>query len=340
MHQAANGGAFVKFQVSRILEWIDGLFKNDGDKPHATGRRALKNLILYNKQYPHLSESAIEKLYVQVTPASLESYLEVLSDIFKADDQPNVPFWKILSALLFILGNTESQIRMMSSRLLRMFEERQGNHSKLQDLDISISDKTRVVNRTAQFEMSERLVKQHPELAYHVVSELSNFFISLQPDLQRNMVNILIPWLKTIELQVTASGGLTATSYMILVNLICVTVQCHSNLDYEIQALWHSLATEQHAGNVRVILDFVIDLTLDRRDEKFIVFAKQIVVHLSSSRAGVGVIDALLQNITPRKMYPEKPPSIEAPPEAGSLPYVAPLNKIFTNATPQVSQFF
>ncbi|KAI9728200.1 MAG: Cell morphogenesis protein PAG1 [Chrysothrix sp. TS-e1954] len=336
IHRADNSSP-QRFQVLRILEWIDTLFKNDGAKHHATGRRALGHLIVYNRQFPYFSEIAIEKLYVQATSAGLESYLKVLFEVFRSEEVPDVPFWKILSALLFILGNTESQIRMMSARLLRTFEERQGNSSKLQDLDISISDKTRVVNRSAQFEMSERLVKQHPDLAFRVVSELAKYFIDLQPDLQRNMVNILIPWLRSIKLDRTSSGVLSAPTYVTLVNLFHITVRCHSTLDYEIQALWHSLATKEHAANVALILDFLLSLTLDRKDQTFLRFAKQIVVHLSSSQAGGGVIDTLLLCITPKKMLPETPTSVEPPSDAKLLPYVTPLEHIFPNTTSQAT---
>lgn len=313
------------------------MFRTESDKTHMTGRRALKNLISHNIGFPVLLEKSIDKLYVAETAKSLESYIEVISDIMMSGKSPPLPFWKIFSALLFILGNEKSNIRMKSAKLLRFLDEQDRKGSKLQDLDISISDKTTAVNKKAQFEISQRLATQHSEQAFSVFSEFSKHFNALHADHKRNIVLALLPWIKTLELQLDPKGGPTASSYMLLVNLLKMTIDHSMTLHHEIQALWQALATGPHAGNVKLILDFMIDLCLERRDEKLVQVAKQVVVFLSSTPAGQKVIESLLLEIGPRNMWEEKGRLVHRPEEAKNFPHLAELSAASTDDSNLVS---
>ncbi|EHL01572.1 putative Cell morphogenesis protein PAG1 [Glarea lozoyensis 74030] len=104
----------------------------------------------------------------------------------------------------------------------------------------------------------------------------------LQPDAQRNMVAVILPWIQIIELQLDPNGGPTAYSYVLLANLFEITIKSSSGLHHEVQALWQALATGPHAGNVQLVLDFIMSLCLDRREQNFVEYAKQIVVFLST----------------------------------------------------------
>lgn len=313
-----------------MLVWIDRCFNTPSHRTHATARRALKNLILHNKQYSYLLERSIETLFLATTAKALESYIEVISDIFMSEEAPVIPYWRIISALLFVLGDEESKTRMKAARLLRFFDDRQSKKAKLQDLDISISDKTTAVYKKAQFEISQRLALQHPELAFHVFAEFAKHFKEVHADNQRNMVLAILPWIKTVNLQLDPMGGPTSMSYMLMVNLFEITVKCSTSLHHEIQALWQALATGPYAGNVQLIVDFVIDLSLSRKSQNFVPYAKQVIVFLSTTPAGQKVIDFLLLQIGPRTMAQDKRdfklPLIE--PE--TLPYLADL----TSAVP------
>jgi len=264
---------------------------------------------------------------------SLESYFEVVVQVLTERDDFAPHFSRILSAGLYTLGNESNDLRVKSARLLRTLEERQHKSSKLQDLDVSVSDKTIAVYKLAQFEISRRLAKQHTELAFHVFSEFSKYFTNLLPDHQRNMVAAMLPWIQTIELQLDPNGGPTANSYMLLVNLFEITIRCGTALHNEIQALWQALATGPHAGNVRLVLDFIISLCLEKREQNFVDYAKQIVVYLSSTPAGAKVIEFLLLQITPKAMVAEKREPSSIPPEAAKFPHLANLDMVLPIGT-------
>ena len=305
---------------------------------HLIGRRALENLIVQNRDYPYLMEHSIEMCYAPDRPRALESYFEVVTKVLMEYEDYPIAFWRILGTVLFTLGSDKSHIRMKSAKLLRTFEQRQQKSSKLQDFDISISDRTTAVYKLAQFEISRRLAKQHSELAFYIFSQFSVHFKNITPDSQRNMIAAILPWVQTVELQLDPSGGPTAQSYMLLANLLEITTKASGALHNEVQALWQALATGPHGGNVQLVLDFVISLCLDRREQSFVDYAKQIVVYLSSTPAGQKVVEFLLLQITPRNMVQEKREPIVIPPDASGLPYVADLGEALPIGNRQVGE--
>ena len=319
-------GTPMSFDIRRMLSWIDQIFDTINDRMHHIGRRALVNLIIHNKSYPKFLEHTIDMCYSAENPKALESYFEVTSQVLTGQKEYPLAFWRILGAVLVLLGNENCHVRMKSARLLRTMEQRQQKNSKLQDFDISISDKTTAVYKLAQFEISKRLAKQHSELAFFIFSQFSKHYKNIPPDRQRNMVAAILPWVQSIELQLDPNGGPTAQTYMLLANLLEITTKSSSGLHNEVQALWQALATGPHGGNVQLVLDFVISLCLERREQSFIDYAKQIVVFLSSTPAGQKVVEFLLMQITPKNMvHPERPKLMEISPDILGLPYLADL---------------
>ncbi|KAL8700713.1 MAG: hypothetical protein Q9201_005304 [Fulgogasparrea decipioides] len=326
---SVHGGS-LSFDVVRMLAWIDQIFDTASEKMHHVGRRALLNLIIYNPDCPFLLENTIERCYASERSNALESYFEVATKILTEQPEYPLAFWRVLGAVLFTLGNEKGTVRIQSARLLRTLEERQQKSSKLQDFDISISDRTTAVYKLAQFEISRRLARQHTALAFHIFSQFALHFKNVSPDSQRNMVAAILPWIQAIELQLDPGGGPTAQSYMLLANLLEITTKASGALHNEVQALWQALATGPHGGNVQLVLDFVISSCLDRREQSYVDYAKQIIVYLSSTPAGQKVVEFLLLQITPKNMVQDKHQdrdSVMPPQNTVGLPYVADLSQ-------------
>ncbi|KAJ5783201.1 hypothetical protein N7457_004975 [Penicillium paradoxum] len=323
-----ESGSVLQFDVSRMLSWIEMIFSTISDKWHAIGRRALKNLIIHNQEHSYLMERSIEMCYITERPRTIESYFEVVTQVLFEYPEYPLAFWRVLGAVLVTLGNEKREIRMKSAKLLRKLEERQQKNSRLQDFDISISDKTTAVYKLAQFEISKRLASQHSDLAFTIFSEFSLHFRNLRPDNQRNMVAAILPWVQTMELQVDPNGGPTAKSYMLLANLFEITIRCSTILPNQVQALWQALATGPHGGNVQLVLDFIISICLERKEQNFVEYAKQMVVFLSGTPAGSKVIEFFLLQVVPKNMVQERKELTPPPPDIKNLPYVADLGTV------------
>ncbi|OAA74197.1 Armadillo-type fold protein [Cordyceps fumosorosea ARSEF 2679] len=333
-----ESGVTLQFDVRRMLAWVEGIFNSGSDRMNVTGRLALKNLVIHNRDYPYLLGRCIARCYLADAPKVLESYFMVTVDVLQECPEYPCPFWKMLSLCLFTLGNEQSEIRSKSAAALRSLEIRQQRNSKIRDFDISIADKTQAVYKLAQFEISKRLAMSYTELAFHIVSELTYYFKDLQPAAQRNVVAVILPWIQAIELKLDPNGGPTAQSYVLLANLLEITIKSSGALHHEVQALWQALATGPHPGNVRLVLDFIMQLCLERREQNFVEYAKQIVVFLSttSGTPGIKVVEFLLLQITPKAMVPnEKRNSIPPPPDVSAFPYCADLNEALPVGTKQ-----
>ncbi|KAL2281620.1 hypothetical protein FJTKL_11513 [Diaporthe vaccinii] len=335
-----ESGASLQFDVRRMLAWLETIFSNGNDRMKLIGRRALKNLIVYNQEFPYLLEHCILRCYLTDIPKVLESYFTVVTQVLhEYPDYPS-PFWKLLGLCLFTLGNDQSDIRTRSAQVLHAIEERHlhAKISKIQDFDISISDKTKAVYKLAQYKISERLSKQHTDLAFYIFSEFTLYFKDLQPVNQRSVIAVILPWIQSVELKVDPNGGPTGQSYVLLANLLEITIKSSAALHNEVQALWQALATGPYPGNVRLVLDFIMSLCLERREQNFVEYAKQIVVFLASTNSNPGhkVVEFLLLQITPKAMVPnEKRETVPPPSDVNHFPYCADLTDALPVGTKQ-----
>lgn len=335
-----ESGASLQFDVRRMLAWIEAIFSNGNDRMKTIGRRALKNLIVYNQEFFYLLEHCISRCYLTDVPKVLECYFTVVTEVLLEYPEYPSPFWKLLGLCLFTLGNDQSEIRSRSAQVLQTIEERhlQAKASKIQDFDISISDKTKAVYKLAQYKISERLSKQHAELAFYLFSEFTLYFKDLQAVNQRSVIAVILPWIQSVELKIDPNGGPTGQSYVLLANLLEITIKSSASLHNEVQALWQALATGPYPGNVRLVLDFIMSLCLERREQNFVEYAKQIVVFLASTNSNPGhkVIEFLLLQITPKAMVPnEKRDTAPPPPDIVHFPYCADLNDALPVGTKQ-----
>ena len=331
-----DSSAILAFNLPRMLSWIDMIFATNNDKVHTIGKRALRLLLLNNTDQSVILEHAIECCFRTENIKALESYFDVVAGVLIQDPAYPVDFWRILGTVVFTLGSESREVRMMSARLLRTLDERQEKSSNLQEFDISISDKTKAVYKLAQFEYSKRLASAHPHLAFLIFSEFSLHYKSARTDHQRNIVAGILPWMQTLELQVDpATGGPTAVSYMLLANMFEITICSSSAMHNEVQALWQALATGPHAGNVQLILDFIIYLCLERREQNFVDHAKQIIVYLSTTPAGSRVLEFFMLQLTPRNMVNDKKNSDHLVPDMRHLPYVADLSSVLPTGNKQ-----
>lgn len=301
------------------------------------------NLIVSNRDTPYLLEVSIEQCYAPDRPDALESYIDVVTNVIHEFEDYPIPFWRILAALLFLLGNEKSKIRTQSAKLLQRLEQRRQQNSRIQDFDISIADQTTAVFKSASFEISRSLSKEHKDLAYFIFSQFSLHFRNIHPDNQRQMVYAILPWIQVIELKVEAGPQKpdqkkpTAQSYMLLANLLEITTKTSAVLHNEVQALWRALATG-HPGNAQLVLNFVIDLSLDRGDQAFVRYAKQIIVYMAGDAAGPKVVEFLLQQITYKHTVHKTPAPIMMPPDSLGLPYVADLSEALPIVNQQVRE--
>lgn len=305
------------------------MFERDSDSVNVIGRRALVNIIENNADESIPIQRMITRLYDARSTRCLNNYLTVVATVTRGLlNRDTLEHSTLLTALLFTLSSSDGHIRTTSARLLRHLDERRelakGTSCRLQNFEMSISDRTPAVYKKAQYDITSRLAEAFAYCADDVFAEFAKNFHRLRQNAedQRNFVHAILPWLKNLDLQLQESLEVTSTAYMVLMNLLEITFNYSAPLQHEVQALWQTLVAGPHRGNVRLILEFTMNLTLVKRNPLLVEVVRQIIVFLSDTTAGERLIDALLQNIVPWKMVYD--PDKEAqriqnshPPEVG-----------------------
>ncbi|KAF8253553.1 hypothetical protein K440DRAFT_236308 [Wilcoxina mikolae CBS 423.85] len=322
----AGSNGMLSFNVDGLFRWIQSIFATPSDRTHRIGRRALRNILLHN-QKTGLLKDAIRLCYVyESSTKATQSYFSVICEVLREYPHYLDGIWKVMTLCLFKLGDDNADIRLQAAKLLRITEEMEFGISRVRDFEVSISDKTVAVYKRAQFQLSKTLSIYHSELAVFVFSELTLFFNLTEGKAQRDILHALLPWIQRIDLTLEPNNELTPSSYMVLANLFQITVKFSSKIHSEIQAVWQSLATAPYLGNVQVILDFIINQSLERREQSFVEYGKQIIVFLSETPAGAKLVEALAIYLQPKLMtIATREPSLI--PDSSMFPYVADLRE-------------
>ncbi|KAK7203023.1 cell morphogenesis N-terminal-domain-containing protein [Myxozyma melibiosi] len=296
--------AVMSFDVPAIFQWANAVFDANTDRMHTIGRRAIVNMLRSNKGHADLLARTITYCYHSESgPRASESYFYVLADVLINDNEYPCDMRQPIALGLFKIGDERSQVRVKAAALLKAVELRFFGKSKVQDYEISISDRTTAVYKRAQFNLSNQFSLEYDDLKYTIFSELSMYFHIVSPHMRRDILAIMIPWISNMELQLEPNGkNPSPSAYMVMTNLFEITIRFSNEIQNEVEALWVTLASNRHMGNVRAILDYLINMGVERRDPAFVEYSKQIVVYIASTPAGSKLVEALVAYIQPTSM--------------------------------------
>ncbi|KAJ8098254.1 cell morphogenesis N-terminal-domain-containing protein [Lipomyces tetrasporus] len=320
--------AVISFDVTAIFTWSHAVFQSPAEKMHAVGCRAIVNMLKANREHKAILAKTILFCYSEGPGArASENYFFAVADVLiDVADYP-CEMRQPIALGLFKIGDEKSAVRLKAAALLKAVETRFFGKSNVQDYEISISDRTTAVYKRAEFNLSNQFALEYDELKYPILSELTMFFSVVSPVSRRDILAILIPWISTVELQLDPNGkDPSPSAYMVMTNLFDITVRFSNKIQNEIEALWVTLASARHLGNVRAILDFLINTSVEKRDPAFVEYGKQVVVYLASTPAGAKLVEALVAYIQPTSMLQTRGDIREYPGIEDQFPYVADLS--------------
>ncbi|KAK9476437.1 cell morphogenesis N-terminal-domain-containing protein [Lipomyces japonicus] len=330
--------AVMSFDIHSLFAWTHAIFNSDSPKLHAIGKQATVNLLMANQDHKLLLDKAIAFCYAEEPGASFtQTYFNAVADVLIQNPHYPCNIRQPFALGLFKISDEKSEIRVKAAALLKAMELRFFAKSHVQNYEISISDRTTAVYKRAQFNLSTQFALEYSGLTYPIISELTMFFNIVSVSCRRDILAILIPWLSAVELQLDPNGrDPSPSAYMVMTNLFEITVRFSSKIQNEIEALWVTLASARHHGNVRAILDFLINTSVERRDSTFVEYGKQIVVYIASTPAGAKLVEALIAYIQPTSMLPTHGDPREYPNIEEQFPYVADLSQSLPYSSKQV----
>lgn len=337
----------MSFDIVGVLQWVDAVFNSTTDRVHRIGRRALRNILSDNLNQPTVMDETLAMCFINPPEhKSTQSYFNVIADLIIENENTGYKLYQIFAVCQYKLGDPQLEIRQKAFKLLRVTEERFFGSSSIDLFEAGALSQTVAVYKKAQYMLVRTLTHEHFNHAMLVFSELCSFFPQMKETQRREVITIILPWISIMELQNELNDAeLSTAAYMVLVNLFEMTVKYSDKLQTEVEALWTALASAT-THNVRTILKFLMQQSIEQRNPSFVVFARQIVVYLSRSPEGATLYEVLLIAMEPRAWKWRETPASPVPdfvgfPHAASLAELLPAqSKLVPFTTGQLALIF
>jgi hypothetical protein len=293
-------------------------------------RKALEGLLISNSHVPQFLEIAIRHCYSgKPTLKSTQGYFFAVAEIFfRENEYPCERACKIMALALFKIGDAELEVRQTALRLLKIIEKRFFGETCSDEFEVGISSQLSSIYKQAQIQLSARLAEkvrkrdeekrnhlvndQKPksfkdlyEETHYMLSEITNRFEFVPDKIKKDVLCYLVPWVRNVELLLFDDCELQTTTFVMISNLFFITVKYGDLFIKEIEKLWQQLVIGEYGRNVRAIVKYLIDVGLEKRNPIFVLHAKRVFIYLGRTATCSAVIDALINEITPKSMTPQ-----------------------------------
>jgi furry protein family len=334
----------MSFDIMGVLQWVHAVFNSSTDRVHRIGRRALRNVLSDNLDQNMVMDETLAMCYL--SPAEdktnspndkcTQSYFNVVADLIIDNENTGYKIYQIFALSQYRLGHPSVEIRDKAFKLLMISEERMFGRSCIQPFESGVLSQTVAVYKKAQYMLVRTLTREYFNHAMLVFSELCGFFGQMKESQRREVVTIMLPWISIMELQNELNDAeLSAAAYMVLVNLFEMTVKYSDKLQTEVEALWSALASAT-SHNVRTILKFFMQQSIEQRNPSFVMYARQIVVYLGRSPEGTKLYEVLLVAMEPRA-WKWRETSASLVPDFVDFPHAAVLSELLPAQSKLVS---
>ncbi|OWB63506.1 hypothetical protein B5S29_g4490 [[Candida] boidinii] len=323
------------FDITGVLSWIDSLFGANNDKINTLGRKALLDILLVNTENEVIVSEIFKKCYTH-DPA-LENYFITLSEAFVQGANFKYSVYRSLALALFSSGSDNINVRNAAASLLKFTEMKFYNTEKTTSFIDGICCRSRVIYKRTLFQLSSHFATAHPEEKYTMISELTMLFHVVGSSPRRDILAVLLPWVQTVELNLSEDHPNRVNSLMVLYNFFEITLKFSHKIQNEVEALWVALGNGNSGNNVREIYNFIVDTSLEMKSPAFIECARQVIVSLASVPTSISLIDTLISNLEPKSTIPTDKFMV-AKLVSDELPYITDLSKVI-KTTGQESTF-
>ncbi|KAF9967252.1 Cell morphogenesis protein PAG1 [Mortierella alpina] len=294
------------FNIDEVFGWIESVFRSSDERLHSIAQDALEALLVHNQDRGELLEDAIHQCYAgDMSQKFIQGHFRALVDIILRIESYPCQVHQMLSLALFKCGDSNIQIRTLAIKLLKVIELRHFPEPCAGEYEIGIVNKLPTIYRQAQYVLSARLAQDRPERTYSLLSEAMMRLDLVGSVWRGEMLFYIAPWLGNVELLMDEKDELSMTSFVVLTNLFYLTVKYGDDHVKEVENLWVQLVAGDNFANIRPILVFLLDLSLEKRNPEFVHPAKKVIVFLGRTTACSRMVDILTSDISPKAMVPK-----------------------------------
>ncbi|KAK9766570.1 Cell morphogenesis protein PAG1 [Basidiobolus ranarum] len=295
----------ASFDVVALFRWMNSVFNSPDGGVHHIAKSALESLLVHNQKHPLLLEDVVHECYIgNPNLKSTQGCFSVLADVLaQTENYPYYPY-KIICLALFKIADPNVEIRLHAIKLLCSVETRFTLVRCARDFENTIESHLPTIYKQAQAALSGKLARDHPELTYELLSELVMRFESVNANVKRDTLLLLIPWIRNVTLEFFTDGSISGLSIMVLTNLFYITIK-HGDVYFkEIETIWAELVVGSNTQNMKVILTYLLDLGLEKRNPGFVVHAKKIIIFIGRTPAATNMINEFVATIVPETLIP------------------------------------
>lgn len=317
--------AVMSFDIGLLMNWINALLSAEDERAQEVGRTALRNILHLNLDLADIYDEVIRQCYYAHDTKVTENYFTTFVGVFMDHPLPeNLPY-DVFCLSTFLVGSDNFEVRFLAIKVLRVLEEKYIQTATATRFTESVCTRTKVVYKKALFDISVQLAMAHPLGAFTCISYLTMFFNVVDPDTRRDILTCLLPWVQNVTL--SAEDNLDSPLGMVLNNLFAITVKFSAKIANEIEALWVALASQR--TNFDIIVDFIINNCLERKNPVFVEYSRQLVDYLAFSQTEPShLIERFVANLQPRQMVPPTQDRKPVTLSVADMPYVANLAKV------------
>eukprot|EP00005_Dracoamoeba_jomungandri_P002734 CAMPEP_0174260120 /NCGR_PEP_ID=MMETSP0439-20130205/8855_1 /TAXON_ID=0 /ORGANISM="Stereomyxa ramosa, Strain Chinc5" /LENGTH=2486 /DNA_ID=CAMNT_0015344291 /DNA_START=51 /DNA_END=7511 /DNA_ORIENTATION=- len=273
-----------------VFTWINSLLMQTAKKKlHAIAITALEGF-LQNTDYPILLETCIYQCYSTNQTVS-RAYFLALVELYKVK-QIELPLPVLFTLIILKAGESNVVIRKSTVQLLQLISEFSSIENMTYD-PLPTNSLLDYTYRRSQYELSQRLAKQHPDLVVEFTTEIVRRLDFCLNWGKNQLLYALIPWIQQIN---NSKVELEDSQLQLLLqNLLIVTHKYADEHHNPVQKIWTTLAAED--DNISLVIDFLLNFGIKKRNPGFIPLAKKIILFFGRTSSQV-TVDTLVNELS------------------------------------------
>ncbi|AMD19689.1 HCL462Wp [Eremothecium sinecaudum] len=292
----------VSFDVTGLLYWIESLLTADTEKVRNLGVRALKSLLEHNMDNKQLFADVLTGYAMPTDESEVKKYYyNTLCECLLRMESLNQPEDELIALGLFGIVSGRKEMRSKAIDVLSLVETAIHNSSYAKVFKERLANDSKTVYKSTAKEISNVFAElPSPEMRLQLFSKIAQRFSMLSSELKQDILIMLVPWVHRFTLKSLDDPD----TFMVLNNLVAITIIANARYPMEIEQLWISLGKGNAFQNIHAALDFIMATSMDYCNAEYVRYAEDIVLYLASVPGGIGVVDNLMKNLEPKHMIP------------------------------------
>ncbi|RKP38757.1 cell morphogenesis N-terminal-domain-containing protein [Dimargaris cristalligena] len=294
------------FNLIQLFQWIESIFASPDRRVHSVARNSLEWLLEFNQNHLIVLHEIIKLCYSgDPNHRCTHGYFFVLKKIIASDQEYPYQPHKLIPLALLKMGDPNPNIRHAAFRLIQAIERRFFKDRCYELFESAAFSPLATLYRHAQVGLSATLSERHARLTSDIITEVFTHLELVSEQCQREMLRFLRPWFCNIDLILDLDAGeIMEPGHCHLLHLFYLTLSLSKKHLGELEQLWSALVFKDNSSNCDLIVGFLVNLGLRKRNPTLLEYVKKVVMFLARTSINTHLVHTIVGYITPQHMIP------------------------------------